>query len=178
MTDEKIISAIARGDEAAIHAVITKYSKLMWSIAGSILHNVASDEDIEECVADVFVYLWKHPEKYDARRGRLKVWLSVIARSQALDRYRNLSKNSAVPLDDTVFIDQVGVCDGILIEETKQMLVSAVRSLKQPEQEILVRRYYYEQKPKEIALALDMPKRRVENYLYRTKLKPRAMISN
>ena len=97
MTDEKIISAIARGDEAAIHAVITKYSKLMWSIAGSILHNVASDEDIEECVADVFVYLWKHPEKYDARRGRLKVWLSVIARSQALDRYRNLSKNSAVP---------------------------------------------------------------------------------
>ena len=58
------------------------------------------------------------------------------------------------------------------------MLVSAVRSLKQPEQEILVRRYYYEQKPKEIALALDMPKRRVENYLYRTKLKLRAMISN
>lgn len=178
MSDEKIIDEIKRGSEVAIHDVITKYAKLMWSIASSVLHNVASDEDIEECVADVFVYLWKHPDKYDPRRGTLKVWLSVVARSQALDRYRALSKNDAVPLDDTVFIQQTGVCDGILAEETRRILLAAVGALEQPEREILIRRYYYEQKPRQIAVALDMPAKQVENHLYRAKRKLRGMLSN
>lgn len=114
MSDEKVVGAIKHGNEEAINHVITKYSKLMWSIASSILRNVASDQDIEECVADVFVYLWKHPEKYDPQRGTLKVWLSVVARSQAIDKYRELSKNNAVPLDDTVFIEQTDICDGMV----------------------------------------------------------------
>ena len=120
MSDEKVVGAIKHGNEEAINHVITKYSKLMWSIASSILHNVASDQDIEECVADVFVYLWKHPEKYDPQRGTLKVWLSVVARSQAIDKYRDLSKNNAVPLDDTVFIEQTDICDGMMDSETKR----------------------------------------------------------
>lgn len=178
MSDEKVVGAIKHGNEEAINHVITKYSKLMWSIASSILHNVASDQDIEECVADVFVYLWKHPEKYDPQRGTLKVWLSVVARSQAIDKYRELSKNNAVPLDDTVFIEQTDICDGMVDSETKRMLISAVRALGEPEQEILIRRYYYDQKPKEIAVALDMPVKQVENHLYRTKQKLRAILAN
>lgn len=67
MNDEKIIKAIKNCDEATIDYVITKYSKLMWSIASAILKNVASAQDVEECVADVFVYLWQNPEKYDAQ---------------------------------------------------------------------------------------------------------------
>ena len=78
MSDEKVVGAIKHGNEEAINHVITKYSKLMWSIASSILHNVASDQDIEECVADVFVYLWKHPEKYDPQRGTLKVHITYL----------------------------------------------------------------------------------------------------
>ena len=62
--------------------------------------------------------------------------------------------------------------------ETKRMLISAVRALGEPEQEILIRRYYYDQKPKEIAVALDMPVKQVENHLYRTKQKLRAILAN
>lgn len=178
MSDEKIVEAIRHGNEEVISNVIAKYSKLMWSIASSILHNVTSDQDIEECVADVFVYLWKHPEKYDAQRGTLKVWLSVVARSQAIDKYRELSKNNAVPLDDTLFIEQADICDGMMNDETKRMLISAVRALGEPEQEILIRRYYYGQKPKKIAVALDMPVKQVENHLYRAKQKLRAILAN
>lgn len=58
------------------------------------------------------------------------------------------------------------------------MLISAVRALGEPEQEILIRRYYYDQKPKEIAVALDMPVKQVENHLYRTKQKLRAILAN
>ena len=86
MHDEAIVAAIKSGDETAIHEVILKYSKLLWSIVNSILCHVASDQDVEECVADVFVHLWQNPDKFDPHRGRLKSWLSMVARSRAIDR--------------------------------------------------------------------------------------------
>ena len=38
--------------------------------------------------------------------------------------------------------------------------------------------YYYDQKPKEIALAMDMSVKQVDNRLYQTKLKLRESLSN
>lgn len=178
MKDESIIAAIRDGDESAMEHVITKYSRLMWSIAAAVLKQVASEEDVEECVADVFIYLWRHPEKYDAQRGRLKVWLSILARTQAIDRYRELTKQTVLPLEEGHLVDQIGVIDGILARDTKRMLCAAVNALEEPDQEILVRRYFYEQKPREIALALDMSVKQVENRLYQTKRKLRALVTN
>ena len=177
MRDEAIIRAIQRGDEGAIAGVITRYARLMWSVAGSVLRGVGSDQDVEECVADVFVYLWQHPDKFDPRRGSLRSWLAVVARSQAVDRCRALARSAALPLDDGAFSDQAGLWDGMLREETKAALASAIKTLDQPEQEIFLRRYYYDQKPKEIALALGIPGKKVENTLYRAKRKLRAIIA-
>ena len=64
MSDVQIIDGIKNGNEAAMGYAMDKYSKLMWSLAATILVNAASAEDIEECVADVFVYLWQNHEKY------------------------------------------------------------------------------------------------------------------
>ena len=178
MKDEKIIEAIRRGDETAIDHVITKYSRLLWSVAGAVLKNAASEQDVEECVADVFIYLWQHPEKYDPGRGGLRSWLSVVARTRAIDRYRELSRRDVVPLDDTVLVRQLGVMEGILAEEEKRALAAAVKALGESDREILLRRYYYDQKPREIALAMDMPVKHVENHLYRTKKRLRETISN
>lgn len=58
MNDKKVISAIIRQDEQIFAFVIEKYSRLLWKIAASILINAASVQDVEECVADVFIYLW------------------------------------------------------------------------------------------------------------------------
>lgn len=178
MNDEKTIQAIQSGDEQAIDNVITKYSKLLWSIASAVLKNAASAQDIEECVADVFIYLWQHPEKYDAGRGRLKVWLSILARTRAVDRYRTLSKEHALPLDEALLAGQIDAIDGILAENQKCVLQDALSALEALDHEILLRRYYYDQKPREIALALDMPVKHVENHLYRTKRKLRQMITS
>lgn len=178
MNDAKIIAAIKNGDEATINHVINKYFKLTWSIVSAILKNVATTQDIEECVADVFVYLWKNCDQYNPGRGKLKIWLSVVARSRAINKYHQIVKRNDISLDDVPFVDQLDIVDGILVEERKRMLVAAIRSLDELSQEILIRRYYYDQKPKEIAVALCIPVKHVENHLYRTKRKLRNMITN
>ena len=61
LNDKKIISEMIHGDEQMLAFAVRKYSKLLWKIAASILINAASAQDVEECIADVFIYLWQHP---------------------------------------------------------------------------------------------------------------------
>ncbi len=99
MNDKKIISAIANRDEQMLAFVVQKYSRLLWKIAAPILINAASVQDVEECVADVFIYLWQYPEKYDPDKAKLSSWLSVIARSRAVDRYRQIIRKREISMD-------------------------------------------------------------------------------
>ena len=178
MNDERTILAIRKREADAINEIIKKYSKLLWSVSGAILNNIGATQDVEECVADTFIYLWEHPDKYDPGRGRLKTWLSIVARTQAVNRCREIAKRNTVPLEETDFINHIGIVDDILKEETRRTLLAAINALGEPDREILIRRYYYEQKPKEIALALDMSVKQIDNRLYQTKLKLREVLSN
>lgn len=176
MNDRQIIHGISNRNEAAMNKAIDKYSKLMWHITSTVLKNVAT-ADIEECVADVFVYLWQNHDKYSEQRGSLKTWLSLVAKSKAIDRYRQLSKRSELSLNDEIIIKDVTPVDDIISAETKRELIAAINSLAEPDREIIVRRYYYQQKPREIGFILDMPIKQIENRLYRSKLKLRGMIT-
>ncbi|MGI5962588.1 MAG: sigma-70 family RNA polymerase sigma factor [Lawsonibacter sp.] len=177
MNDEKMITAIRNRSEPAINEAINKYSKLLWYVAGAVLNHIGSVQDVEECVADTFIYLWENPHKFDSRRGKLKTWLSIIVRTKAIDRCREIAKTSTISLEDTLLTDSLGIVDGVVLEETRCVLIAAVNALGEPDREILVRRYYYDQKPKEIALALNMSVKQVDNRLYQTKLKLREAIS-
>lgn len=177
MNDTTVIAGIRKRDERVIGEIIEKHSRLLWPIVSVVLKNVGTEQDVEECVADVFIDLWENPDKYDAARGTLKTWLCMVARCKAIDRYRALSKHNTVPLESAMMAGRMGIQDALLQEETKRELVAAVNALADVEKDILIRRYYYEQKPREIAKALDMPVKQVENHLYRSKQKLRKAIS-
>ncbi len=177
MNDEKTIQAIRMRNEKVIGEVIKAYSRLLWSVAGAVLNNIGSVQDMEECVSDTFIYLWEHPEKYNPSRGKLKTWLSIIARTQAVNRCREITKRNTVSLEDTNLPDCPGIVEGIMRKEAKQTLLAAVNALGEPDREILLRRYFYDQKPREIALALNLSVKQVDNRLYQTKKKLRQALS-
>ena len=81
-------------------------------------------------------------------------------------------------MESTLLAGDLGIVDDMIQEETRRVLIAAVNALGEPDREILVRRYYYEQKPKEIALALNLNVKQVDNRLYQTKQKLREALSN
>lgn len=177
MHDEAMVAAIQNRDEEVMAKIIRKYSRLLWPIAWAVLHSAGSEQDVEECVADTFIYLWEHPEKFDSGRGSLKTLLCIIVRSRAIDRYRELMRKSALPLEETVLCAGAGLQEQMLQEETRQELLAAIRMLEEPNREILVRRYYHNQKPREIALALGLTVKQVDNSLYRSKRQLREVLT-
>jgi RNA polymerase sigma-70 factor (ECF subfamily) len=44
--------------------------------------------EADEVLQEVFLWLWKHPRRYDPSRSSLRGWLLVLARSRALDVLR------------------------------------------------------------------------------------------
>jgi RNA polymerase sigma-70 factor (ECF subfamily) len=184
LNDKKIISAITARDERMLAFVVNKYSKLLWKIAASILINAASVQDVEECVADVFIYLWQYPEKYDPDKAKLSSWLSIIARSKAVDSYRRIIRKREISMEEIV-VESLGYAENNVtygeshsMEEkhSREKLRTCIEGLDEKEKELIIRRYYYEQKPAEIAVALDMPKKQVENRLYYVRQKLRKML--
>ncbi len=177
LNDKKMISAIIKRDEQMLAFVIQKYSKLLWKITASILLNVSSVQEVEECVADVFIFLWQYPEKYNPDRAKLSSWLSMIARSKAVDRYRSLIKNKEISMEE-IIVESLGYAEVKTSDEDKEELLFYIAELDEKEKELIVRRYYYEQKPAEIALALDIPKKQIENMLYYAKQKLKRCWAN
>ena len=67
--------------------------------------------------------------------------------------------------------------EALLAGERRAALNAAVDALAEPDREILLRRYYFGQKPREIAAALGLDKKQVDNRLYQTKRRLRASVS-
>lgn len=177
LNDKKIISAIINRDEQMLAFVVQKYSKLLWKITASILINAASVQDVEECVADVFIHLWQCPEKYDPDKGRLSAWLSVIARSKAIDRYRQIIRKRELSMEEIV-TESLVYAEIAATDAENERLLSCIGELDGKEKELIIRRYYYEQKPSEIAVVLDIPKKQVENKLYYVRQKLKKMMED
>ena len=175
LNDKKIISAIINRNEQMLAFVVQKYSKLLWKIAASILINAASIQDVEECIADVFIYLWQYPEKYDPDKAKLSSWLSVIARTKAIDRYRQNIRKRELPMEE-IAAEGLAHAEITVIDAEKEKLLSCIGELDEKEKELIIRRYYYEQKPAEIAVVLEIPKKQVENKLYYAKQKLKKMM--
>ena len=176
MNDEELVQKLIRGDQNAFLYMIDTYSKLLWVVAGGVLGSIGTTQDIEECISDVYVQVWKNPQAFNSQKGSLKTFLAVIAKSKALDRYRKLSKSKTVKLDEAISVTDGDLLDYIVDKEMCQELFTAIASLIEPNKEIVMRRYFFEEKPAYIAKVISLPVKEVENRLYQSKQKLRKKL--
>ena len=176
MDDEKLMDMICSANEEALIYIIETYSKLLWIIVGGILSNVGTSEDIEECVSDTYMNLWQKPKAYDPRKGSLKTFLATIAKRRALDKYRLLTRTKVIELDEAITLPDDDLFDYVAQQDLHGELYEAIRLLGVPDKEILIRRYFFEEKPSAIADKTHIPVKEVKNRLYQSKLRLRKVL--
>jgi RNA polymerase sigma-70 factor, ECF subfamily len=69
----------------AFRAIYVRHSRGVYAAAYGVLGDPGQAQDV---VQDVFLRVWRRPAAYDARRGELGCYLRMMARSRALDLWR------------------------------------------------------------------------------------------
>lgn len=85
LDDAALVTALRAESEPALRELIARHGVRVRAAARAVTFET---QVIEEISQDVFVELWKRPERFDASRGSLSSYLSGIARNKAVDRLR------------------------------------------------------------------------------------------
>lgn len=167
MTDEEYLTSLLNKDEEALSQLMDTYTKLLWAVGSKYLNHQQDMgiQDIEELVSDVFVRLWKNSKGFDPSKGTLKTYLCMMTRSMALNKLKQVAKDMTVELDDSI--------TATLTKEESNMdwqaFYQAVMTLEEPMREIIIKRYFYEMKPKDIQEKTGYDSKLIDNKLYQGK---------
>jgi RNA polymerase sigma-70 factor, ECF subfamily len=72
-------------DLRAFEQAYDVHARGLFGVAYGVLGDAGQAQDV---VQDVFLGLWREPRRFDARRGPLPHYLRMVARSRALDLWR------------------------------------------------------------------------------------------
>jgi RNA polymerase sigma-70 factor (ECF subfamily) len=89
LADGDLIAKAARGDERAIATLYDRYGGVLYAVAYRI---VGQRADAEEVVIEAFAQAWREAPRFASERGSVAGWLTMIARSRALDTVRARSR--------------------------------------------------------------------------------------
>lgn len=85
-SDAVLIVAVGRWRQEALAEAYRRHAGAVFALARRLL---ASREEAEEVVQDVFVRLWHSPDRFDPARGSLRSYLLAMAHGRAIDRIRS-----------------------------------------------------------------------------------------
>ena len=90
--DAELVRRLGARDADALAALYDRHAGSVYAVCLRML----GDADAEEVVSDVFWQLWASPERFDPSRGTPGAFLTVLARSRAVDRLRTAGRRSRI----------------------------------------------------------------------------------
>jgi DNA-directed RNA polymerase specialized sigma24 family protein len=80
-SDESVLAGLASGDAKAATVFVRRFQRRVYGLALTIVGDWKTAEDVAQ---ETFLRAWRHADAYDARRGRVSVWVLAIARNLAI----------------------------------------------------------------------------------------------
>lgn len=178
MNDEKLVRLIKHNPSGGLSAAVEQYGPLVKTVVVRIVGH-ENQRDVEECVSDVFVELWKSIDNYNPEKGLLKNYIISIARHVGINTYRRkLNREELIPLEEDILCVDVDLTNTVSRAINKDIIKETIHSLPHPDKDIFIRRYFLFESVKEIASLLGLSPKAVENRLYRGKDKLREALLN
>ncbi|HKU63004.1 MAG TPA: sigma-70 family RNA polymerase sigma factor [Gemmatimonadales bacterium] len=161
--DRELVARSAEGDERAIAGLYDRYGQVLYAVAYRI---VGERADAEEVVLDAFAQAWRDAARFEADRGSVAGWLTMIARSRALDLVRSRSRRDRITTsaasarpDTPLAMGQVRPDPSVGMDhaERRREVRLALDTLSPPQRQAIELAYYDGLSQSEIAERLQEP---------------------
>ena len=176
MTDENLLTAAARGDEAAFRLLYERHRTVVYRFAYRMLQSI---EVAEEITHDCFLSLIKKPTRFDATRASLKTYLCAAARNQASKHLRR--SDNEINLDELTTEPQTNEAWNPLKQligaELATVVRQAIAELPPLQREAVLLFEYEELSLAEIALVVSADVGTVKSRLHRAREKLRQRLA-
>jgi len=86
LRDEELMDRLGDRDLDAFEALYDRYADLVYSVSLRVVGDTHVAQDVTQ---DVFLRVWRRPEQFDVRRGKLVTWLLSVARNRSIDERRS-----------------------------------------------------------------------------------------
>lgn len=96
VTDEVLMARLARQDIEAFESLYNRYGTLVFSTALRVLGDPDAAEDVTQ---EVFLRIWRHPDRYAPQRGHFVPWILSVARNGAVDAVRSRGRRRRHEID-------------------------------------------------------------------------------
>lgn len=163
-SDVALLSAMRSGDQGAVAVLYDRYSGIVYAVALRVLGDTGKAEDI---LQEVFLQLWRNPTIFDAGRGSLGAWLSVIARNRAIDLLRKRQVETDV--EDVVVSVEPNFADDADRVRAMEKVRTVLGEMPMPQRNALIMAYFQGMTHTEIAQKTGEPlgtiKTRIRNGL-------------
>ncbi|MDR0948350.1 MAG: sigma-70 family RNA polymerase sigma factor [Lachnospiraceae bacterium] len=160
LDDKQIYSLLIENPEKGLEKLMGKYMGFVYAIVNGKLNVCCHKQDIEECVSDIFYEAYQTRDRMNLAKGSLKSYLAVLAKRRAIDVFRKLRKSSdIVSLDESLhdfMADEIDIEKDAIEGETRNRIIGEIQKLGEPDNQILIRKYYFDQSAKRIAKDLGM----------------------
>lgn len=152
-----------RGNEPdrAYRALFDEYCDYVYAVVYNKIGSLASREDIEECVSDVFAEVWFGFDNELAQSGDIKGYIGTVAKRRAINRFHSLKLRAGRSADDSE--SALGLArDATDLEsetdqaEVRRIMLKSIEALGEPDSTIIIHKYYYGHSSMQIAKMLSM----------------------
>jgi RNA polymerase sigma-70 factor (ECF subfamily) len=92
VSDARLVTSIARYSEVALAEVYRRHGRAVYGLARRVLQDAGEAEDVTQ---EVFLRLWREPDRFDPGRGSLRSFLLAQSHGRAVDAVRSSSSRRA-----------------------------------------------------------------------------------
>ena len=162
MDDKQLLLLLRDNPSDGLRELIDRYGGLLTAVVSRILKN---SQDVEECVADAFIGIWKAVLRFE-KPDNLKGYLLCSARNNAVNRYHQLNRqNSSSGCIETIPDEDMELM--IIRNDLIDKLQRQIMKMPPPNRDIFIRKYFLFESVKDIAAEIGLSEAQVKARLYR-----------
>jgi RNA polymerase sigma factor (sigma-70 family) len=154
LTDEGLLAAVARSDEAALGELYDRFGRVAYGLALRILRDTALAED---AVQEAFLQVWRSADRFEAGRAKASTWVLTFVHRRAVDLVRREDRRQTEPMTTAPEPSEPGADEAAVIRSRREIVRDALHRLPAEQREAIELAYFGGLTQSELAVRLGQP---------------------